>query len=132
MAAANDVEMDVVVQAAEGAEVPPEKKKGQRVKRLVWKGKLEHTQQNKGLARDDLKTGRMGCIVSRAGSEQSKARYAGSKFQMWNEACKKARASTGIEGFVALGKGEDGIRLLNATRVFYRLALQEAGVEPQG
>ena len=105
------------------------KVKGLVEKRKVFLGLQEKTQP-RGLGvialRRNLRTGR---VVSTKVSQQTHARYPHSKLRLWNDAQKAARQSLGLQGFVKMGKGEQGQQLLQLTRAKYNryLLLGEGG-----
>ena len=91
------------------------KTKGLVEKRKVWLGMTEKTAGKLAVSalRKNLKTGR---VVSTSVSQASLARYPHSKLKLWNVAMKRAREQLGFQGFVKMGKGEQGRQLLEATR----------------
>ena len=103
------------------------KVKGLAEKRKVFLGLQEKT-QSRGLGasalRRNLKTGR---VVSTKVSQQTLARYPHSKLRLWNDSVKAAREQLGFQGFVKMGKGEQGQQLLQLTRRKYNLLLGEEG-----
>ena len=95
------------------------KVKGLVEKRLVWLGLWPKTGfRGSGVTalRYNRRSGR---VVSRKMSHNAMVRYPGSKLWRWNVATKQARELLGCQGFVKMGKGEQGRQLLEVTRSIY-------------
>ena len=60
-------------------------------------------------------------------SDNAMVRWPHSNLRLWNDAHKAARESLGLQGFVKMGKGEQGQQLLHLTRAKYNLLLGEGG-----
>ena len=93
--------------------------KGLVEKRKVWLG-LQPRTGPKGLGVTALRYNkRSGRVVSAKMSHNAMARYPHSKLMRWNVATKQARELLGFQGFVKMGKGEQGRQLLEVTRLTY-------------
>ena len=105
------------------------KVKGLVEKRKVFLGIWPKTCR-RGLVATDLRyNAKSGRVVSAKKSEEACLRYAGSKLHKWNVAMMYARKRIGCEGFVKMGKGEEGHRLQEYTRAVYEELLKSG---PQG
>merc|ERR1740121_3608410 len=75
--------------------------KGKLARSVVFKGGKEET--SGGMTKDNLVKSKSGKIVSKAASAKAKKAWATSPLKKWNDACKQARKSLGVKGFVAVG-----------------------------
>ena len=99
------------------------KVKGLVEKRKVWLGLQPRTGSapgSKGLGVTALRLNkRSGRAVSAKMSHNAMVHYPHSKLMRWNVATKQARELLGYQGFVKMGKGEQGRQLLEVTRSIY-------------
>merc|ERR1719415_53429 len=83
--------------------------------RQVWNGTKTFTKG--GLTKSSLMVNKNGRLVSKKTHAHGKKAYAG--VQAWTAACTKARKELGIAGFVALNRGDVGVKLYNLAKKYH-------------
>merc|ERR1711957_386696 len=93
--------------------------RGKFAKAMVLRGSKAKT--SGGLKKDHLRKNKAGRIVSKASSDSSKKRYAGSAFQKWNKAVQQARTELNLKGMVFVGgKSAQGGALYAKAKALYK------------
>merc|ERR1711981_102833 len=83
--------------------------------RQVWNGSKTYTKG--GLTKSNLMVNKNGRLMSKKAHAVGKKAFAGVK--SWNVALSKARKELGITGFVAINRGDMGVKLYNLAKKYH-------------
>merc|ERR1711981_236316 len=83
--------------------------------RQVWNGSKTYTKG--GLTKSNLMVNKNGRLMSKKAHAVGKKQFAVVKG--WTMACTKARKELGITGFVALNRGDTGVKLYNLAKKYH-------------